>query len=175
MKRIILTLAAALTVSLAARGQLIYVNTNGPTPVLDGPLYQAFSYLTTGTNWMVAPYGLWDTTTKTAGGGIAAVLRVNDWSGTMMRLDYWDHQLWMGSASFQVQPPMTLLGKMPVVPFAFTGLTLPMGGWGDKNGGSLGIFGAGLAYKVSTKFDVLVDYEIVGERHQIRAGLGIKF
>lgn len=151
-------------------------NTNAPVanPIVDSPI---FGFLSQGTNWMIAPYGIANTTAGKYGGGVALAYKLSDFVAPMMRVDYYDGTIWMPSASLQLQAPITLFGKVTVIPFAFSGIGTPLAGKGKDNGSAVGIFGAGLAARVSTKFDLVADVEKWSgfNGQQIRFGVLYKF
>lgn len=171
MKNLLLVSVLAFA-TLTASAQ---TDTNAPAnPIIDSPV---FGFLSHGSNFMVAPYGIVNTTDGKYGGGVAVAYKINDFVAPMMRVDYYDGTVWMPSASLQLQAPITLFGKFTVVPFAFSGIGTPIAGKGKDNGTAVGIFGAGLAARVSTHFDLVADVEKWSgfNGQQIRFGVLYKF
>lgn len=136
--------------------------TNTVTTGLGEPADKIIQFLSVGSNWMVAPYGIIGHDAEgnsTAGGGIGAFYKLNEYAATGLRLDYLDGSLWMPSANFQLQLPLKLAGKIEVIPFAITGIASPLSGKGADNGSAVGIFGAGLAARISKHWDIVYDIE----------------
>lgn len=159
-------------------------------PFLSGPLVDVFRFVSSGTNWVIAPYGIVAKSDAkyTVGGGIALAYHLSDFVMPMMRLDYMDHKLYMPSANLQLQAPVTLFGKVTTIPFAFAGIATPISGTGNNNGTVVGIFGAGLALRLdflgSGKFwqksDLVWDVETWNgaafhNQQQMRFGWAFKF
>lgn len=177
MKKIFVSLFITIALSLHCIAQ----TTNTSPGVIDSPVFQ---FLTQGSNWIVAPYAIYDTTTKNFGGGIGAGYKLNDFVVPTMRLDYINNGLWVPSGSLQLQAPVTIMGKVTVIPFVFTGIATSLRNEDNRyNGSAVGIFGLGGAVRInSTKWyvpsDVLVDYERwTGgpfEDKQVRFGLVFK-
>lgn len=190
-----LLLAAALATACAGNAQTntTGLDTNGPVPTISGPLTDVFKFLGKGSNWIVAPYGIIadsnaGSTKRDFGAGIALGYRLNDYVVPTLRLDWLKSQLWMPSADLQLQAPVTLFGKVTVVPFGFTGIATPVSGQGANNGSVVGLFGAGAALRLdflgSGAFwkhtDVVADYELwtgggFDNSKQVRFGLAYKF
>lgn len=172
MKNLLLVSVLALATFTASA----QTDTNAPVsnPIIDSPV---FGFLSHGSNFMVAPYGIVNTTDGKYGGGVALAYKINDFVAPMMRVDYYDGTVWMPSASLQLQASITLFGKFTVVPFAFSGIGTPIAGKGKDNGTAVGIFGAGLAARVSTHFDLVADVEKWSgfNGQQIRFGVLYKF
>lgn len=171
-------LLGALTLSTPAINAQT-ADTNAPPDtgsIIGGPASSLLDFLGTGSNWMIAPYGIVSTDQK-FGGGVAVGYKISNFVVPTMRLDYFDGQVWMPSASLQLQAPLTILGKVTVVPFAFGGLATPIAGKGASNGSAVGIFGAGAAVRISSKFDIVADYEKWSgfKGAQMRFGILYKF
>lgn len=138
-----------------------------PAPAISGPGWDAIQFLGSGSNWLVAPYMIYSTGSKSAGGGIGVGYKVSDFVVPTLRLDYLEGGLYMPSASLQLQAPLKLLGKVTLIPFAFAGLATPISGKGKDNGSAVGIFGIGGAIRTdfigSDKWwkpqDVIFDFE----------------
>jgi hypothetical protein len=73
---------------------------------------------------------------------------VNDFVVPTVRLDYLDGELWMPSASLQLQAPVKLFGRMTLIPFGFGGIATPITGKGSDNGTAVGIYGIGGAIRL---------------------------
>lgn len=145
-----------LLASLAAQGQTTNTNTN---PIISGPALVALDFLSQGSNYMAVAYGTMSDKADKFGGGVALGYKVNDFLAPTLRLDYYDGKVWMPSASLQLQAPITILGKLTVIPFAISGIATPISGKGSSDGSAVGIFGAGMAVKLSSSFDLIGDCE----------------
>jgi hypothetical protein len=165
---------AVLAVMLCVTG-FSQTNTDPPS-LLSGPAIDAISFLSTGSNWMVAPYGIISADAKKFGGGIGIGYHVSDFVVPTMRLDYYDGRIWMPSGSLQIQAPITI-SKLTVIPFGFTGIATPLTGKASADGSPVGIFGIGGAVRIGTRWDVIADYEYwTGfPQKQIRLGAVFKF
>jgi len=136
-------------------------------PVIASPVLDAFNFLSTpSSNWMFATYGIF-TKNEGEGFGIGAAYKVSENFGAVLRLDRIGNDTFMPSGNFQWQVPVTLMGKVTVVPFAFTGIATPINDSGNHDG-VIGIFGVGSAIRVpaaiksASRFipdDVVYDYE----------------
>ncbi|MDE2099096.1 MAG: hypothetical protein KGL39_17715 [Patescibacteria group bacterium] len=147
-----------------------------------------WDFLTTGSNYWVAPYSTMSTGDRTFGGGIAIGYRASAIINPVVRLDYFGGHFWMPSLTAQLQPPQSLMGKIPIIPFAIAGGATPISGAGGGNGQFVSILGAGAALRLdwvgSGSFwqhtDLAVDYEKwlglpSAQQNQIRFGLVYKF
>lgn len=147
-KYLIVTLLAAL-VSVAGYSQVL--NTNTAPPTLTGPGMEALSFLSTATNWIVAPFLEYSpqAANDKYGGGLAAVINLNESQtlATMLRVDYVGASWWMPSANLQLQFPIHIGSNVTVTPFGFGGASVPLGGK-DQNT-IAGIFGSGLDIKLN--------------------------
>lgn len=127
---------------------------------LGEPADRVLQFLGNSTNWMVAAYGIMGHNSegdRAMGAGIGAFYGLNEFTGAGLRLDYLDGELWMPSGNFQLQVPIKL-GKYDLVPFMFGGMATPMKGKGvDDN--VVGIFGAGLALRITDRLDIVYDME----------------
>lgn len=140
--------------------------------------------LSNGSNWIVAPYAIYDTTTKEFGGGIGAGYKISDYVVTVIRLDAISDNLFVPSGSIQLQLPITLFGAVKVTPFGFSGIATKLNGK-SGNGDPIGIFGTGgaISFKADTQWyipkGIIADYERwTGggfNDDQIRFGLLFKF
>lgn len=152
------------------------------TNLLGGPFIDG---LTAATNIYTATYGIYDTTSKKAGVGVALGYKLSDFVLPVIRLDIINNGVWVPSGSLQLQAPITFNGKITIVPFGFTGIATSIATYtSSQNATVIGIFGAGGALRInSTKWyvpsDILVDYERwTGgpfNDNQIRAGLAFHF
>lgn len=150
-------------------------NTNA-TELLGEPASRLLAFLSEGSNWIVAPYGIYSPTSKRVGGGIGIGYKLSDFVVPTLRLDYMDGQLFMPSGTLQLQAPLTL-GKVTVIPLVFTGVATPLTGKGNDNLTPVGMFGIGAAVRLGTHWDLLADYErwTGFSGNQIRAGFAYKF
>lgn len=156
-------LVSLLSVALIA----ITINAQTNVPVIASPILDAFNFLSTpSSNWMLAAYGI-NTEQGKDGFGIGAIYKVSDTFGAVLRLDRIGNDTFMPSGNFQVQVPVTIMGKVTVTPFAFTGIATPINDSGNHDG-VIGIFGVGSAIRVpaaiksASRFipdDVVYDYE----------------
>jgi hypothetical protein len=136
-------------------------------PVIASPVLDAFNFLSTpSSNWMFAVYGI-STKDEGEGFGIGALYKVSENFGAVLRLDRIGNDTFMPSGNFQVQVPVTIMGKFTMIPFAFTGVATPLNARPGHDG-VIGIFGIGSAIRVpeviksKSRFipdDVVYDYE----------------
>lgn len=131
-----------------------------------------FEFLGNGSNFMFAAYGIASVDFDKFGGGVAVAYKVSDFVVPTVRLDYYDGNLWMPSGSLQLQVPLKF-GSVKVVPFGFTGIATPVAGHLVASGTAIGIFGMGAAVQLSSRFDLVADYEkwTAGLGDQIRFGV----
>jgi hypothetical protein len=119
---------------------------------IEGPLITLLTDITTATNLSIAPYAIYDTGTKSMGGGLLAVYNVTSWAAGGIGMQYLNQELWMPSAQFQLQAPVIINKSISLIPFVFTGIGTPIAGGSGKdfadNGSAVGIFGGGMAVKV---------------------------
>lgn len=176
MKKL-LALLAVCACALTGYSQIVTVKTNTSPPTLEGPGIIALNFLSQGTNWSVAPYGLYDTHTKKGGAGIAALYHVTPVLAAGMGLDYINHEIWMPSGDVQIGLPITIMGKVKLTPLAYTGLSTSISGRGGHNGDAVGIFGAGMAGTVYKNLSVFSAWEkrSTFEGELIRFGISWKF
>lgn len=139
-------------------------------------------FLGSGSNWMVAPYGIYDTGSKTGGAGAAALYEVTENIGTGIRVDAIGNgsgapTVWMPSFNFQLQVPVKLFNKVTLVPFALSGVATPIAGKGADNKTVVGLFGAGAALKMTDTWYLLGDYEkwTGFDGNQLRLGFLYRF
>jgi hypothetical protein len=181
MKKLFASLLAVCALALSGYSQVL--NTNTTPPTLEGPGLELIQFLSQGSNWIVAPYGIYDDGSKQFGAGIGAFYEVSSFFLVGMRLDGLGNdtgwELWMPSGQVQLQAPFMLFGKVKVTPFGFGGIATPLSGQGDENGTPVGIFGAGLAVGVYKNLHLVADVEEwVGANfsgEQYRFGLAIHF
>lgn len=182
MKNKLITCIALLCLLVStAHSQVINTNTSPPT--LEGPGMEFIEFLSQGSNWIIAPYGIYDSGSEQFGAGIGAFYQINNFVLAGMRLDGlgaedgWD--MWMPSGQIQLQAPLVLFGKVKLTPFGFTGIATPVTGQQGDNGTGVGVFGAGLAVGISKNFHLVGDIEkwvgahFTGE--QYRFGVAISF
>lgn len=148
-----------------------------PPPLFSGPASTIWEFLTTSSNLMVVPFATIQSDMKKFGGGVAGMYRLSDFVGTGLRLDYWGGEVWMPSLNLQLQAPLTLFGKLTVIPFGLTAIAVPISGKGYDNGSTVGIIGAGLAVRLSAKLDAVFDIEKWSSfaKQQVRVGFLYKF
>lgn len=157
MKQLLILLIALACIT--SRAQTNINNGTNDNPFISGPTVVILDFLSQGSNWMAAAYGTMNDKADKFGGGVALAYKVSDFIAPTMRLDYFDGKVWMPSASVQLQVPVTILGKVTVIPFALTGIATPISGKGTDNGSAVGIFGAGMAVRLGSHFDLLADTE----------------
>lgn len=115
-------------------------------PIFDAPTSSVISFLTgQSTNWYAATYGIISTEKHQSGAGIAAFYKASDFVGAFMRLDAIGNTLYMPSGNFQLQFPIKFMGAFEAVPFAFTGVAIPLGR-GNADVSLAGVFGAGFSF-----------------------------
>lgn len=149
-----------------------------PAPIVSGEWTNIINFISSGSNWMVAPYAIYDVTSKDVGGGVGAFYLLSPLAAVGMRVDYINKEFWMASGDIQIQLPITLFGKFTAVPFGFVGLATPLSGAGDENGTAQAIYGTGLAVRVSKIIDVAADWERWTARSshdQVRAAVVFRF
>lgn len=175
MKKL-LALLAVCACALTGYSQ-VSVNTNTSPPTLEGPGIIALNFLSQGTNWTIAPYGLYDTDTRKAGAGIAALYSVTPVLSAGMGLDYINHEIWMPQGDVQIGLPITIMGKLTLKPLAYTGISTSISGRGERNGDAIGIFGAGMAATVYKNLGIFSAWEkrSTFDGQLIRFGLSWKF
>lgn len=136
-------------------------------PVIASPVLDAFNFLSTpSSNWMFALYGI--STEKDGGGvGIGALYKVSENFGAVLRLDHFGGDTFMPSGNFQIQVPVTIMGKFTMTPFAFTGIATPLNEDAAVDG-VVGVYGIGVAVRLPVELKsksrflpdaVLYDYE----------------
>lgn len=174
MKRLLL-IAALIATSFLASAQEETGTTN--SPIISGPVTRIFDFLGTGSNWMVATYGIASTDAKNFGGGIALAYKISDFAAPVLRLDYYAGRVWMPSGSLQLQAPFVLSGKVKVTPFLFAGIATPLNSTADDNGDVEGIFGIGAAISLTKRVSLVGDIEkwTHFDAKQIRFGVLYKF
>jgi hypothetical protein len=117
----------------------------------------ALQTLTTGTNWIGCGYGIYDTGTKSFGGGVAMAYKLSDFALPVVRLDYIHQNIFMPSATIQLQLPFDLWG-FRVTPLTFTGIATPLSGKDAINGSPIGMIGAGVSVSKG-RFGLVADVE----------------
>lgn len=176
----LLVLLTLLVDIITAPAQLL---TNSASEVIPAPVNQVVNFLTTpSTNWYGATYGIYNTETGDVGVGVAAFYKVNDFVGAFLGLDELGGQLYMPSGNFQLQLPVKLFNRFDLIPFARTGIAIPLGR-GNSDPNVAGILGAGWAVRLPEHQawylpnDIIVDIEkwtnVKGL--QVRGGLVFKF
>jgi len=131
-------------------------NTTPSVPLFQGPLVNVVNNVSVLSNLTFAPYAIYDTGTKSSGGGLLILYNVVQWAAGGIGIQYLNKELWMPSAQLQLQAPLTIAGVFTATPFAFTGVGTPVAGGGNgfgSNGSAIGIFGAGLSIKLFGDFN----------------------
>ena len=163
MKKIIISIVAALTLSLQLSAQ-----TNSTPPAetnlstsVTGTWNTVVDFLANGSNWLLVPFGIYSDQKPKAqfGGGVALAYKVSDYIAPTLRVDYLAGDLWMPSGTVQLQVPIHLSPTLTLYPFAFAGVGTSLSGGGNKNGEANAIAGMGAALALSKKFDLIFDYE----------------
>lgn len=179
MKKLIAVISLVAALAIPVRAQTTNVSTNS---VISGPAADAWAFITTQgiTNWFVVPFATYDTTAKDFGGGLALGYKLSDYVAPVMRFDYIHGGAYSAQADMQLQLPVTLFNKVTLVPFGFAGVATCFAGAGSGNGEAVGVLGAGGALKLSSKWDVVADYEVWSggpfhSNNQIRFGVLFKF
>lgn len=139
MKKLII----GITVVLALFTAQAQTNTN--SPVIGGPAADAWKFVTTEgiTNWVVAPYVIYDSHSEEFGGGLGVGYMLSQFVVPTLRVDYLHKEVWMPSASLQLQLPVRIMNKVTFTPFAFGGIATCVSGQGSENGTAVGIYGIG--------------------------------
>lgn len=134
-----------------------YSQTNAP---IGGTFGTVIDFLRTGSNWIVAPYAIYDTGSHSAGAGLSGLVKLNEYALTGLRLDYLgtDNRLWMPSFTAQFQYPIPI-GKMKFIPFTTACVAVPVGGKQDENSEISGIFGIGAALSLNKNFGLFGETE----------------
>ena len=121
------------------------------------------------TNWDIGGYGLYDTSTHNYGGGVGALFNIQRPTtnnpvgiGSWLRTEYDGKSFNFGSGSIQLSLSQQIsIFNIPLTTeeFAYTGIGLTWAQLKSNNGSPEGIVGAGLAIKISSKFNVFGCYE----------------
>lgn len=166
MKKILITLALAL---ICVRG---YSQTNVTSTVTNSPILGSpvLTFLTTGTNWAVIPYPIYDETDHTWGAGIALAAKINDYFWAVTRLDFLHGEVFTPSLSAQMQAPIKILGKFEAIPLVYSGIGTSFNSTKSTDGNPIGIFGTGLAIKTGAKQKWLPVFGIVTYEHWTGGG-----
>ena len=186
MKKL-LTIGATLLMALAVINSEAQTDTNAPPlpPVAtNGPSVGFFTdtinWLAEGSNFIVVPYGIVSSGNNNkyeAGGGVALAYSISQYVVTGMRMEYLNKDFYQASFNGQLQVPITLFKKVTVVPFVLGGVATPFGAGSTGINPVQGIVGAGMAVRLSSKWDLISDVEkwsaVPGQ--QYRFGIGFKF
>lgn len=172
-KSILATLAA---VALATTG---YSQTTNLPPIGGDTNFWSnlWGTLTTGTNWIVAPHYLYSVDKHRSGGGLALLARLSDNVLTGVGVDcLGQDNIWMPSATLQLNAPVLTLGKVKTVFFGYTGVATPLNA-GSENWTAVAIAGAGANFHIYKKLAVFgaYEYRTGGFGQFIRAGVDIAF
>lgn len=162
MKKLLTLLALALAVS----GYSQSTSTNAPT--IPSTWDNIIQFVSQGSNWVVAPYGIYATggtvdndgkkVHSSWGAGISGLYKINDYVLTGLGLDYMNGGLTMPSATAQLQYPIKL-GRFVLTPLAYSGLSTAIGGNSKDNGEAIGIFGTGAALSFTEHLGAFASYE----------------
>lgn len=163
--------------ALVLSGFFCSAQTNTNAPVITGPITNVFNFLGQGSNFMSAAYGIVSTDGEKTGAGVALAYKINDWIAPVIRIDYYDREIWMPSGSLQFQAPITISGKVTVTPFAFGGVATPLNQDSSNHASVEGIFGIGAAVSLGRRFSIVADIEkwTGFEAEQLRFGVVYKF
>lgn len=110
------------------------------------------------TNLAFSAYGLYDMTTKTAGGGVAADYSISPYVGAALRMDYLKGDVYMPQGTVALQLPLTF-GKVTVVPFTFAGIGTSLSGKGPSNGELVYVASLGVSTHITKNLSLLVGIE----------------
>lgn len=173
MKKTLLSLLAVLALSVTG-----YSQTNLP-PVGGNTNFWSdiWTTLTTGTNYIVAPHYLYSVDKHTSGCGFALLARLSDTVLTGVGLDYLgDGDVWMPSATVQLNAPKLALGKIETVFFGYTGIATPLNS-NDENWTAVAIAGTGANFRIWKNVRIFgaYEYRTGGFGQFVRAGVDIKF
>jgi hypothetical protein len=150
-------------------------DTGTNAPIFGGPITNIFNFIGSGSNFMTAAYGIVSADGEKTGGGLALAYKINDYVAPVLRVDYYDREIWMPSGSLQLQLPLTISSKVRVTPFVFAGVATPLNSETDRP--VEGIFGLGAAVGLTSKISLVADVEVwTGfESEQLRFGVLYKF
>lgn len=185
-KRRLATLAAIVTMlfclSVYSQDAPLPAETAAPVSIVSSPIFKFFQ---DGSNWVIAPFAIYDSTTKTYGGGIAAAYKAREFVVPVLRLDILNGGAYVPSGAMQLQMPITLFGRVTGTPFAFSAVATAVNNQKGKSGEVIGIFGTGIIIELpgNDKWYVpdyfLADYERWSgagfNDNQYRVGVGLKF
>lgn len=165
MKKLI-AIVAIFAACIGARAQ---TNTNSTGTVIHA--WEDFLGSAT-TNIIVIPYGIASEDFKKFGGGVAVGYELSPNVVPFLRVENYNGDFFMPSGTVQMQVPFHL-GSFTAIPFAYTGVAVPLG----KHSADpvVGLVGTGVAVRLGSKVDLLAAYEMrssVG--NQICIGFGWK-
>ena len=146
--------------ALAAMLAVTHFSSQAQTNTNSGPydLPQIFNFLSgVGTNLSASAYGLYDLTSKSAGGGVALDYKITPIVGAALRLDYLKGDLYVVQGTVNLEVPFKL-GNFVVVPFAFAGGGTPFSGT-SRSGDLLWVASAGMSMHVNNHWAILFGYE----------------
>lgn len=163
-------------------------NTPGPANVetnaallFGSPAKPFLDFLTANSsNWMAVAGGTIDLDQSGYGGFFALAYKINDYLWSAGRLDYLHGDLTLVTANVQLGLPIKIVNKFTAYPMVYAAAGTPISGAGSKDGTLASILGAGMAIRLSDKWDLIASYEKIGSldlgnKGQVRAGLGFKF
>jgi long-subunit fatty acid transport protein len=155
MKKVLLSVGAVLAMVVTSQAQ-----TNSPT--LPG--------LSSSTNWVAIPYGIYDTTDKKWGWGVAGLYKVSDNFYTGLRYDQVNGHDNTAGVQAQLQATVTYAG-IKVTPFvsASTGIGSSQSLYGSAGAGAY-VSLVQKGFKISNH-DFTIDAGIVGDyEHVVQTG-----
>lgn len=147
-----------------------------------------WDFLTTGSNYFAVPFTTYSVNDHSFGGGIALGYKITEIIAPILRVDYFNSEFWNVSLTANLQAPRSLLGKIPIVPFAIAGAATPISGAGGDNGTFVSVVGGGVVLHLDwvgsagfwKKAWLAADYEKwlglpANQEDQIRFGFGLSF
>lgn len=155
MKKVLAVIALAAT-CLAGYSQ-DQIDTNAP-PIFQDTAGSIIDFLSHGSNYLVAPYGFYDTGIKKSGGGLAVVALVQPWFGPLLRFEYDGDKFWTMTGEAQFQVPNIKLGKVSVVPFAHGGVGAVLGG-DESESLTVANYGGGIQIGFTKNFGLFAAWE----------------
>ena len=147
IKRRLLLVVETLAVALSVIPALAQTNSAvSPTPM--SVTENAVASVMTASNWLVIPFGIYDTGTKLFGGGVAVVYNLSSPTnairvGLMTRMDYINNEVWEPGANLKLGMPFRLNNGAVITPITFAGTAIAVSGKGSANGTLAGIVGLG--------------------------------
>jgi hypothetical protein len=140
MKTKLITLTLALVLSASAQimptdahyaSKIVGATSSTNSPSIRDGFNIIIDGITSGvTNWYFVPYVSYspDRVGSKYGGGLAALYPVSDYVTTGLRVEYTGNTVKGISGTATLQYPLTLFGKVKVVPFAYAGVNFGLSG-----------------------------------------------